>query len=55
MLKVEELMDSHIRKSKADLVILGGDFNTPPKTNPGEPYQIVQVSNQPKWLSFDIF
>ena len=40
--QVEELMDSYIKKSKADAVILGGDFNTPPLMDPGQPYEIIQ-------------
>ena len=40
--QVEELMESHVKKSTADAVILGGDFNSPPKMEPGEPYEIVQ-------------
>ena len=40
--QVEELMDSFIKNSKADAVILGGDFNTPPLMDPGQPYEIIQ-------------
>ena len=40
--QVEELMDRYIKKSDADAVILGGDFNTPPKMDPDEPYYIIQ-------------
>ena len=39
--QVEELMDSYILKSTADAVILGGDFNTGPSMNPGDPFQII--------------
>ena len=35
-------MDSFIKNSKADAVILGGDFNTPPLMDPGQPYEIIQ-------------
>lgn len=35
-------MDTYVKKSKADAVILGGDFNTPPINQPGEPYFIIQ-------------
>ena len=35
-------MESYIKKSKADAVILGGDFNTPPLMDPGQPYEIIQ-------------
>ena len=40
--QVEELMNSYIGKSTADVVILGGDFNSPPTNNPGEPFQIIK-------------
>ena len=40
--QVQELMDSYIDKSKADAVILGGDFNAGPTDNPGEPFQIIK-------------
>ena len=40
--QVEELMESYIKKSKADAIILGGDFNTPPLMDPGQPYEIIQ-------------
>ena len=39
--QVEELMDSYILKSTADVVILGGDFNTGPSTTEGAPFQIL--------------
>ena len=40
--QVEELMDKYISASKAEGVILAGDFNTPPVQKPGEPYQIIR-------------
>jgi len=40
--QVEELMENYIKKSTADAVILGGDFNAPPSMAPGEPYRIIQ-------------
>jgi len=40
--QVEELMASYIDKSDADVVILGGDFNSAPTNNPGEPFQIMK-------------
>ena len=33
--QVRELMDTFISKSKADVVILGGDFNAGPVENEG--------------------
>ena len=35
-------MDSYVKKSTADAIILGGDFNTEPKMDIGEPYEIIQ-------------
>ena len=40
--QVEELMNTYIDKSDADVVILGGDFNSPPTDNPGEPFEIIK-------------
>lgn len=40
--QVEELMESYVKKSTADVIILGGDFNTPPKMDVGQPYEIIQ-------------
>ena len=40
--QVEELMSTYIEKSDADAVILGGDFNSAPTNNPGEPFQIIK-------------
>jgi len=40
--QAEELVDSYLKKSTADAVILGGDFNAPPILKPGEPYYIIQ-------------
>ena len=36
--QAEELVESYLKKSKADAIILGGDFNTPPILNPGIVY-----------------
>ena len=33
--QAEELVDSYLKKSTADAIILGGDFNAPPILNPG--------------------
>ena len=33
--QAEELVDSYLKKSTADAVILGGDFNAPPILKPG--------------------
>ena len=49
-------MESYIKKSKADAIILGGDFNTPPLMDPGQPYEIIQRyiharNFGPKWKS----
>ena len=35
MKQAEELVDSYLKKSTADAVILGGDFNAPPILKPG--------------------
>ena len=40
--QVKELMDTYISKSKADLVILGGDFNAEPETEEGTCYQMIK-------------
>lgn len=40
--QVHELMNSYVRKSKADVVLLGGDFNAPPVFKEGEPYQMIR-------------
>lgn len=40
--QVTELMDDYVDKSDADVVVLGGDFNTPPtRGDPGSPYGII--------------
>ena len=39
--QVEELVDGYLKKSTADAIILGGDFNTPPISKPGEPYNMI--------------
>ncbi len=36
ILKVRELMDKWVSKSKADVVILGGDFNAGPVEHEGK-------------------
>ena len=36
VLKVRELMDKWVSKSKADVVILGGDFNAGPVEHEGK-------------------
>ena len=40
--QVEELVDRYLKKSTADAIILGGDFNTPPILKPGEPYNRIR-------------
>ena len=40
--QAEELVESYLKKSTADAVILGGDFNAPPILEPGTPYYIIQ-------------
>ena len=40
--QVNELMKSYVNKSKADVVILGGDFNAPPNKSENEPYGIIR-------------
>ena len=35
MKQAEELVDSYLKNSTADAVILGGDFNAPPILKPG--------------------
>ena len=39
--QVTQLMNFYVTKSDADVIILGGDLNNPPATNPGSPIQIV--------------
>lgn len=39
--QVRELMDDYVAKSKADVVILGGDFNAEPEEEMGNPYQMI--------------
>ena len=39
--QVEELMEKHVITSKADAIILGGDFNFPPKPIQNHPYEII--------------
>ena len=39
--QVEELVDRFLKNSTADVIILGGDFNTPPILKPGEPYNMI--------------
>ena len=39
--QVEELMEKHVRTSKADAIILGGDFNFPPNPIQNHPYEII--------------
>ena len=46
LLKVRELMDKWISNSKADVVILGGDFNAGPVEHEGKySTNIVQILN----------
>jgi endonuclease/exonuclease/phosphatase family metal-dependent hydrolase len=40
--QAEELVESYLKKSTADAVILGGDFNALPILEPGTPYYIIQ-------------
>ena len=40
--QAEELVESYLKKSTADAIILGGDFNAPPNSEPGTPYYIIQ-------------
>ena len=40
--QAEELVESYLKTSTADAVILGGDFNAPPILEPGTPYYIIQ-------------
>jgi len=40
--QAEELVESYLKKSTADAIILGGDFNAPPILKEGEPYFIIQ-------------
>ncbi len=40
--QAQELMDSNVKKSTADAVIMGGDLNTTPDMTPGTPYEIIQ-------------
>lgn len=40
--QVQELMDSYVNKSDADIVILGGDFNAEPEETEGSCYQIIK-------------
>ena len=40
--QAEELVESYLKKSTADAVILGGDFNAPPILEPGTPYYVIQ-------------
>jgi len=40
--QAEELVETYLKKSTADAVILGGDFNAPPILKPGTPYYIIQ-------------
>ena len=40
--QVEELMEKHVKQSKADAIILGGDFNAAPDMKRDEPYEIIQ-------------
>jgi hypothetical protein len=35
--QVKELMENYVSRSKADLVLLGGDLNAGPETAPGKP------------------
>merc|ERR1711997_1398104 len=43
---VKELMEERIAKSKADLVILGGDFNAGPVEHEGSPFEMVRHQMQ---------
>jgi len=40
--QVEQLVEEILKKSTADAIILGGDFNTGPDFKKGTPYQIIQ-------------
>lgn len=40
--QVKELMNDYVLKSGAKVVILAGDFNTEPKMNTGEPFEIIR-------------
>jgi hypothetical protein len=40
--QAEELVESYMKTSTADAVILGGDLNAPPIMEPGTPYYIIQ-------------
>jgi len=40
--QVEQLVDDILKKSTADAIILGGDFNTGPDLKSGTPYRIIQ-------------
>ena len=58
--QIQELMNSYVVKSDADVVILGGDFNTAPSNNTNSPFEIVKldgmadteevVIGESKWL-----
>jgi len=41
--QVKQLVDDILKKSTADALILGGDFNTGPEFDQGTPYQIIQT------------
>ena len=51
MKQAEELVDSYLKKSTADAVILGGDFNAPPILKPGILHYILLTS---WWFSVGI-
>eukprot|EP00095_Tigriopus_kingsejongensis_P002255 maker-scaffold478_size161223-snap-gene-0.27 protein:Tk02255 transcript:maker-scaffold478_size161223-snap-gene-0.27-mRNA-1 annotation:"neutral sphingomyelinase" len=40
--QVQELMDTYVTHSEADVVLLGGDFNAGPNQTAGEPYAMVK-------------
>jgi len=44
--QVRELMDKYVSKSKADVSILGGDFNAGPVEHEGSPFEMVRKEMQ---------
>ena len=58
--QTKEFVDRYLKKSTANAIIMGGNFNTPPILKPGEPYKVIRqfMNNACKeftWIKFHLF
>jgi len=50
--QTKEFVDRYLKKSTADAIIMGGNFNTPPILKPGEPYKVIRQFMNNAWEEF---